>query len=140
MPLFRSFSGKRYSHLVVRHDDDAAVALGPAQRRQAYPRAPGCALHHGPSLFQLSGCLGLSDHTRGDSVLARPARVKVFHLLRSSKKEVVETTAAGRGGASTSTSTSREARRAKNSGAYLLLFRLFRLDLTNRNTYTAKCH
>lgn len=67
--------------MVVRHDDDAAVAFGPAQRSQANTRAPGRAFHHRPPLLQLPGCLGLFDHARGDSVLAGTARVEVLHLL-----------------------------------------------------------
>jgi len=78
------------SHLVVRHDDHAVVALGSAKRRQAYPRAPGRAFHHGTPLLQLPGSLGLLDHACGDTVLACAARVKVLYLLECLKKKCGE--------------------------------------------------
>lgn len=72
------------AHLIVRHDDDTPVAFGPAQGSQAYSCAPGRAFYNGPSYSQLPGRLGLVDHARGDSVLARTPRVEVLYLFKHS--------------------------------------------------------
>ena len=76
------------AHL-VRHHEDAAVALLLGHERQADAGVAGGGLHDGAAGQEFAGSFGLLDHLRRDAVLDRTAGVQVFQLHQDGGRDAI---------------------------------------------------